>query len=86
MRRGKDDRVNINPGGADATLNCGNGRVVAGATTTMSKQMSVLAPTAAAAATMAVVRCPLPNRQRIAGPSCESRRESSDDSAEGEDH
>ncbi len=73
------------PGGAVNALNCGDGRVVAGAITTMSKRMLASAPTAAATATMAVVCRPLPNRQRIAGPSRESRRKSSDDSAEGQD-
>ena len=82
----------------DDGFNCGGswdcggaiaGRVVAGATTTMSKRTSALAPMtaadAAAMATMAVMHCPLLNRQRIAGPSRESRRKNSDDSVEGED-
>ncbi len=69
-------------GGAVDAHDCGNGRVVAGAKTTMSKQTSVLAPMAVAAVTTAIVRRLLPNRQRIAVLSSELRRESSDDSTE----
>jgi len=38
-----------------------------------------------AVATTAIAHCPSPKRWRIVGPSRESRRESSEDSAEGED-
>ena len=48
--------------------------------TTMTTRKRVLA-----VATTAIARCPSPKRQRIAGLSRESRRESSEDSAEGED-
>jgi hypothetical protein len=55
-------------------------------TMTMSKRTLALAPTpAATAATTAIVHCPSPNKQRIAGPSRELRRKSLDDSVEGED-
>jgi hypothetical protein len=58
-------------------------------TTTRRKQTSAPALATAsaptAAATMAIARRPSPKRWRIAGPSHESHRESSDGSAEGED-
>ena len=74
------------------TLDCGNGRGIAGMATTMTTREQTSAPAPAlslsptAAATMVIVRCPSPKRWRIAGPKCESRCESSDDSAEGGDH
>jgi hypothetical protein len=50
-----------------------------------SAQASAKASAPTATATMAIARRPSPKRWRIAGPSHESHRESSDDSAEGED-
>jgi hypothetical protein len=65
-------------------LDCGDGRGIAGTTTTTTTRKQTLAALAlalapTAATTMAIARCPLPKRWRIAGPSRESRRESSDD-------
>ena len=73
-------------------LDCGNGRGIAGVATTMMTREQTLALGLAlalspmAAATMAIARRPLPKRWRIAGPNRTLRHESSDDSAEGEDH
>ena len=77
--------------GGQHALDCGEGGgivITTRAMTTMThKGMLASSPTAAAAAaaTTAIARCPSPKKRRIAGLSRESRRESSDDSAEGED-
>ena len=73
-------------------LDCSNGRGIAGAATTTTKheQMSAPASVSVSAPTADVIkvvmRLPSPKRWRIAGPNRGSRRKSSDDSAEGEDH
>ena len=73
--------------GAVDTLDCGDGRGVTGATTTMTtmcEQTSTLAP-AALARTTAIACCPLSKRRRIVVPNRKSRHESLDSSAEGGD-
>ena len=64
------------PRGGVHALDCGNRSVVARTTKRMSKRTLVLTPTTTAvAATIAIVHCSLPNRQRIAGQaaSCTTR-------------
>jgi len=84
----KDD----NPLGADRhatgtvdALDCGEGKGIAGTTTAMMTTMTTTRKQALAAARTAIARCPSPKRRRIVRPSHESRRESSENSAEGED-
>ncbi len=64
-------------------LNCGNGRGIAGMTTTrttMRKQTSLTE-----VVTMAIAQRPSPKRQKIVGRSRKLKNKSSDDSTEGED-
>jgi hypothetical protein len=85
-----DQSKNANTWGGDhcATgvinaLNCGDGRGIAGATTTTTTTTTREQTSLTAAGTMAIMLCSMPKRQRITGPSRESRNKSLDNSAEG---
>ena len=76
--RGRQHALDCSEGGGSA--------ITTRTMTTMTRTRTLaLSPMAAAAATAAITHCPSPKKWRIAGPSHESRRESSDNSAEGED-